>query len=279
MQAGLQAHLVQEVWQGAARDAGNLSELSLTLGDIAQAQAYATQSVELADRSQDAFMCMVSRTILAYALHQAGRQAQANAAFREAEALQEEMQPAYPLLYSLRGFQYCELLLSQGQVEEVRRRATQTLAWATQAGSSLLTIALDHLTLGRALLQAHFQDGSTALADATAHLQQAVDGLRQAGQQQELPRGLMARAELYRMQGDFAQARRDIDEAMTMATRGEMGLHQTDGHLEYARLYLAMDHTARARGSLATARVMVARMGYHRRDAEVQELEERLVRS
>jgi hypothetical protein len=110
-------------------------------------------------------------------------------------------------------------------------------------------------------------------------LQQAVDGLRQAGQQQELPRGLMARAELYRMQGDFAQARRDIDEAMTMATRGEMGLHQTDGHLEYARLYLAMDHTARARGSLATARVMVARMGYHRRDAEVQELEERLVRS
>ena len=44
-----------------------------------------------------------------------------------------------------------------------------------------LDIALDHLTLGRALLQAHLQDGSTALADATAHLHQAVDGLRQAG--------------------------------------------------------------------------------------------------
>jgi hypothetical protein len=125
-----------------------------------------------------------------------------------------------------------------------------------------------------------FQDGSTALlADTTAHLQQTVDGLRQAGQQQELPRGLMARAELYRIQGDFAQARRDLDEAMTIATRGEMGLHQADDHLEYARLYLAMGNETMARQGLATARVMVTRMGYHRRDAEVQELEGQLKRS
>jgi hypothetical protein len=222
---------------------------------------------------------MVNRITLAYTLHQAGRQAEAEAAFREAEALQQERQPAYPWLYSLQGFKYCELLLSQGQVEEVRRRATQTLAWALQAGLGLLTIALDHLTLGRALLQAHLQDGSTTLADATAYLQQAVDGLRQAGHQDELPRGLLARAELYRVQSDFAQARRDLDVAMTIATRGEMGLYQADGHLAYARLYLAMGDTPRARESLATARAMVTRMGYHRRDAEVQELEEQLKRS
>src|SRR4030095_5210319 len=39
-------------------------------------------------------------------------------------------------------------------------------------------------------------------------LPEAVDGLRQAGQQQELPRGLMARAELYRMAGGLPHARR-----------------------------------------------------------------------
>jgi ATP/maltotriose-dependent transcriptional regulator MalT len=110
-------------------------------------------------------------------------------------------------------------------------------------------------------------------------MHQAVNGLRQAGQQDELPRGLLARAELYRVQGDFAQARRDLDEALTIATRGEMGLHQADGHLAYARLQLAMGDSARARESLATAREMVTRMGYHRRNAEVQELEEQLKRS
>jgi len=81
------------------------------------------------------------------------------------------------------------------------------------------------------------------------------------------------------VQGHFAQAQRDLDEALTIATRGEMGLHQADGHLAYARLHLAMGDTIRAWESLATARAMVARMGYHRRDAEVQELEEQLKRS
>jgi Tfp pilus assembly protein PilF len=148
----------------------------------------------------------------------------------------------------------------------------------TQAGR-LFDTALDHLTLGRALLQAHLQDGSTALADATAHLHQAVDGLRQAGTQHHIPRGLLARVELYLVQGDFAQARRDLDEALTIATRGEMRLHQAESHLAYARLYLAIGEKARAQESLATARAMVTRMGYHRRDAEVQELEEQLKRS
>jgi tetratricopeptide (TPR) repeat protein len=278
IQASLQTRIAQENWQNAAIAASNLSQISLTLGDIAQAQAYATQSVKLADRSQDAFCRIVNRTALADALHQAGCQAEAEASFREAEAMQQESQPAYSFLYALQGFQYCELLLSQGQVEEARRRATQSLELAIQAGS-LLATALDRLTLGRAMLHAHLQNGRTALADALAHLNQAVDGLRKAGAQHHLPRGLLARAELHRVRGAFAQAQSDLDEALTIATRGEMGLHQADGHLEYPRLYLAMGDTTRARESLATARAMVARMGYHRRDAEVQELEEQLKRS
>ena len=69
MQAGLQAHIAQEDWKNAAIAAGNLSQLLLTLGDITQAQSYATQSVELADRSQDAWQRMSRRTTLADALH------------------------------------------------------------------------------------------------------------------------------------------------------------------------------------------------------------------
>ena len=38
---------------------------------------------------------------MADALHQAGRRAEAEARFREAEQMQAESQPDYPLLYSL----------------------------------------------------------------------------------------------------------------------------------------------------------------------------------
>jgi hypothetical protein len=106
-----------------------------------------------------------------------------------------------------------------------------------------------------------------------AHLERAVDGLRQAGQQQYLPLGLLARAELRRVMDDVAGAQRDLEKALSSATRGGMRLYEADCHLEYARLHLACREKEKARQSLAQAKEMIQDMGYHRRDAEVAELE------
>jgi tetratricopeptide (TPR) repeat protein len=277
MQAGMEARIAQEDWWNAARNVNNLSELYLTLGDLAQALEIAQQGMDLADHSSDAYMRMIMRTALADALHQAGRLPEAEAAFHEAEEMQKERQPQFPLFYSLRGFQYCDLLLGQGKVREVKSRAGQTLEWAKQylqRGGSLLWIALDHLSLGRAhLLQAH-QEGTEDLSQATVHLNQAVDGLRQAGMQEFIVRGLLARAELRRAMDNVAGAQRDMDEALSIAMRGGMRLHQADCHLEYARLHLACGEEEKARQSLAKAKEMIDEMGYHRRYGEVAELEE-----
>ena len=132
MQAGLEIDIAQKDWKNAAIAASNLSELYLTLGDVTQALAYAEQSVGLADQSGDEFQRMSNRTKVADALHQAGRLTESQAAFHEAEEMQKKRQPEFPLLYSLQGFQYCDLLLSQGDYAEVERRASQTLEWAKQ---------------------------------------------------------------------------------------------------------------------------------------------------
>ena len=55
MQAALEDRYCQEDWKNAAIAASNLSELYLTSGDVPQALESARQSVELADRSEDAF--------------------------------------------------------------------------------------------------------------------------------------------------------------------------------------------------------------------------------
>ncbi len=119
-----------------------------------------------------------------------------------------------------------------------------------------------------AVRQGHAGD----VSKAEEHLNQAVDGLRQAGQQDEIPRGLLARAALHRMKEDFASARRDLDEALSIAERGQMRLHQADARLEYARLDLAIGEVGEARASLAEAKQSIEEMGYHRRDREVAEL-------
>ncbi len=358
MRAGLEMRIKQEVWNSAARIAGNLSQLELTLGEVAGAVGEAERSVTYADRSGDAFSRMCNRTTHADALHQAGRRAEAEARFREAEQMQAERQPAYPLLYSLQGFRYCDLLLAdaeraawritlecggstplfdvaerlsfatplspgtanavvvelqeakesgsaagQSGVEPphskachaVAQRATQTLKWSTNLfNHGLLTIALDHLTLGRAALYAAILQESP-LSNLKSEIEQAVSGLRRAGEQDPLVLGLLTRAWLRfltaaRTGPDSAQS--DLDEAWEIAQRGPMPLFLADIRLSRVRLFGGTrDEGERIKekdegmedeqkypwespeADLAEARRLIEKHSYGRRKEELEEAE------
>jgi len=263
-QAAVAAQLAQKDWENAAIQLGNLSELHLTLGDVSEAIGAARRSIEIADKSGDEFMRIANRAILADALHQSGDPAGASALFQEAEKMQAKWQPDYPLLYSLAGYRYCDLLLAQGEANEVLRRGAKMFEWRVES-DSLLPIALDHLSLGRA-----YPPGS---AEAARHLGEAVSGLRRAGQLDDLPRGLLARAAHFRHTREFAKAQHDLDEVRVLATRCGMRLHLTDYHLEQARLFLAQEKPAEALPHFEEAKKLIAATGYHRRDAELAALD------
>ncbi|MBI1766682.1 MAG: TIR domain-containing protein [Acidobacteria bacterium] len=121
MREGLQARVSQEGGKNAAQSAANLSELYLAIGDFPQALKFAHQSVELADRSDgEAFWRMAFRATLACALHQAGKLKEAEIAFRQFEEMQKSTWPEYPVLTSVQGFLYSDLLLDQGKRERTR---------------------------------------------------------------------------------------------------------------------------------------------------------------
>jgi len=311
MQESLEACIAQRNWTDAAIRACNLSGLTLTLGDVPRAVAFGEQSVELADRGREASYRMALRATWADALHQAGRWEESAEAFREAERRQAKWQPVYPRLYSYQGFQYCDLLLSRAEPEdgsgldglggpdsrrdeverfrqacqEVLERARQTLEWMTPQ-SWLLDIALDHLTLGRAHLSVTLADLRVApgesrvagLAQAAEPLDRAVDGLRKAGNEHHMPRGLLARASLRRFRSDFTGAAEDLAEALEIAERGSMRLYECDAHLEHARLCRDQGDLAAARWYAAQARQMVNETGYKRREREVAWLERELAK-
>lgn len=302
----------EEDWANAAISAGNLSELELTF-DVRSAVVDAEQAVALADRSGDSFYRVLERTALAYALHQAGCCNEAWALFRETEEMQANRQPKYPRLYSLQGFRYCTLLLSQPErsawrcilglgepagaqgvelhgdtavCREVESRALQTLRWIQDNSGPILDIALDHLTLGRALLFGSvveadafgFQPalGTESLIDPATqdHLDAAVDGLRSAGQIDYLPLGLLSRAWLRFLQGDRAAAA-DLNEAWEIAERGPMRLHMADIHLYRARLFHAVQPYPwdSPHADLAAARKLIEECGYWRRKEELEDAE------
>ncbi|MEO8379488.1 MAG: hypothetical protein ABI779_07470 [Acidobacteriota bacterium] len=277
MRAGLELGVKHENWQGAATRATNLSELELALGDVAGAIRDAGQSVTYADRSGDAINSMDDRSVHGDALHQAGRRDEAQSRFREAEQLQVARQPRYPLLYSLAGFRYCDLLLAEAEREAgkadgelkkdeslalcraVAERAAQTLKWEEEVRASLLGCALHHLTLSRAalygaILESRGRQGEPVqpslphtsekslrgLTSAGAEIDHAMSGLRHAGFQNHVAQGLLTRAWLRGVTGPRTgpeSAQSDLDEAWEIAERGPMPLFLADIHLYRARLF------------------------------------------
>jgi tetratricopeptide (TPR) repeat protein len=272
MQMALDRRLAEEAWKNAAIIATNLCELFHARGDLREAEELARKSVELAGKSGDALQRVASRTVLAAALHAMGHREDAAAWFEEAERMQKEWQPGYPRLYSLSGFRYCDLLHDQGLGPDVQERAAQTLEWA-KVEQLPLDIALDHLSLGRAHILVVQRGAASALTLATSHLAASVDGLRRAGQQNYLPLGLLARAALHTHTRDFPLARKDLDEALTLATRCGFRLHECDAHLGLARLAVAEGSLAAARPHVERARKLIDDTGYHRRDEELAALD------
>jgi tetratricopeptide (TPR) repeat protein len=191
--------------------------------------------------------------------------------FHNAEEIQKEFQPRYPYLYSLQGFLYFELLMTQERYPEAYTRAIKIREIMTN--NLLLDTSLGHLALG----QTYFlKKDATDLGTATNSLGKAVDNLRLAGRLDFLPRGLLARSRLHWIKGEFKESQTDLDEAMSIAQRGSMGLYEADCYLEYARLYLARGEGEKARENWERAKGMIERMGYHRRDRDVREIEEQL---
>ena len=109
------------------------------------------------------------------------------------------------------------------------RRATQTLAVGLHLELWLLDIALEDLALGRAYgwraigRRRRRTWGRRWMACAGREGRTCCPG----------PAGPGA---FRREQGDLDAAARDLDEALEIATRGGMRLHQADCYLEFARL-------------------------------------------
>jgi hypothetical protein len=292
-------------WRNSSIAAGNLSASQLLLGDVGGAAVSAARAVEHADRSEDDFWKIVSRAYNGDVLHAAGQRDEAHALFTDAERRTRELQPDYPLLYSLRGYQYCDLLLDCGEWMAVLERAARNLEVARR-NRQLLSIALDELSLGRAALGltlsgrgAADDTGARRAADAARdHLDRAAAGLRATESNNHLPRCLLARAALHRALCDWDGAARDLDEVEEIARPGPMRLYLCDLALERARLALAgceafapldgLDDDsppkpeprspaerdrlhAEAAEQLRIAAEYIETCGYHRRDEELAE--------
>ena len=119
-----------QAWGNAASQALTLSETELLVANVADAVATAKTSVSHAERSGQPRLMITSRATEGNALHAAGKLQNAANLFANAERRQQAVQAQSPFLYSIQGYWYCDLLLSQMQAAAALERASRTLQWA-----------------------------------------------------------------------------------------------------------------------------------------------------
>ena len=253
-----------ENWEHTAIGHGNLSELLLTLGQLADGAAEdgdpppdqaaqaanaagqgalstAARAVDYADQSGDWSEKMFTRASNhGAALLASGDPAGAEARFREAEQIQAERQPGLPKLYSLAGFLYGDLLLARGRAAEVAERAEYALnAYRQFNAGTLLDWSLDQLNQARAEAAI---DPTKASSLRSKAFSQAIEALQKANHEEMQARGHLAQAEAL-LQGEEAggeewrkRVEANLTEAETIATRGSMQLFLADALLLRSRL-------------------------------------------
>ncbi len=253
--------------------AGHLAQALQASGDLAGALKFAKDAVALVESGRNSLdhvnWHIVRKTTLGDILHQMGRTVDAKKEFEEAERLQTQ------LLYSHQGFWYCDLLLDLGEVDEVLRRATRTLKKAKEDSTSRDEF-LDQVSLGRAHLLVAQRGGGGDLAEASGHLDDAVEGLRNFHGQDYLPFSLLARAALRTFKRDLAGALDDLEQACALAVRCGFRLHEADAHLGYARTFMAQGIAASAVPHIVRAKELIKTTGYRRRLQPLTDLEAEL---
>ncbi len=291
MRASLEMAVQQRNWRNAAKGAGNLSELEVTLGRLTDAVADARRSIAHADQSGDVLQRIGKRATAADALHQSGQRAESGSLFAEAERMWEKEYPHFPLMSSNAGFKYCDWLLAPAEratwqvllrapsvspvvtmhlhdttCAETERRAKA--AHAVPTGNRwLLDIALEELTLARVgLIRAILSNLLPQPALDLPRVAAAVNGLRDSGQSDYVPKGLLTAALYHFVRGDATSARTALDQAQEIAERGPMPLYLADIHLHRARLF-------HDQAELAKARDLIQKHGYGRRNGELEDAE------
>ena len=280
-------------WSYFCISSNNLVDLLTPLGHWGEAESVAREAVEAAGRVADRDQAWQRRLeALAYlgrALHGQGRSGDAAQAFAETESVPAEYTPHLPTLASTPGFYYAQLLLDLALTWDARHavleRARASLAYVERIGH-LLSIALDHCTIGQALAG---PDGSAAGPDgqareAGAALDMAIETMRRASKVQYLPILYLARARHRRTRADPTGARADLEAAVCLATPSGMRTYLAEcallaGHLDLDRALdraAAADAVPDAAKHWTQADRLIRETGYGRREAELHLLEARL---
>jgi tetratricopeptide (TPR) repeat protein len=240
------------------------------MGHIDEAKRVAQEGLIYEDRSRINLYQVATRTILASAHHMAGEFQEARTLFQAAENLQSAPSS---ILFSVRGFRFCDFLLDCGEAKEVERRARKMWDYAVNKRWQAKLQGLGRVDDGISKVLWGAAAGKQKKRKAAVQLfGEGIELLREAQRTEYLLMGLLFNADFFLSINQPRAAKPLLDEVSSEAAHDEMWRLEADRKILSARYSLAVGDTKQAKQLFRQAREAVQAMGYWRREKDLRNL-------
>jgi len=212
----IQGFRTNKRWFEAAATSGPLISMLIAAGRLDSARQEWDSGQESVEAADNEVLFAVSISIGAYLSFLEGDLKEAAKLFDDAEQILNKTEPDCELACPTISAYFCKYLLDTGETERALERALLTMEWrktntwqvavdtTSLFASDLLVLGLIYLELGD-------------LKNASHYLHKQVELFKAANEWLYLPTGLIARAKLHSAEGDHAAAKRDLEEALSIA--------------------------------------------------------------
>lgn len=269
-----------EYWLGASRNYANLAELYTYTGTLDDSEKAAHEELVLARRAENKEQEIISLSDQAQVANFRGYLETASSLFRQAETLQQEIQPQVRYLYKLEGIKHADYLRRSKDTAYARRVTEKNLEFCERNGWKDY-VSQNYRVLGDLDADAGQHDS------ARAHYDEAIKIARSIARQDVLIEALLSRGRwAARYMQDPLAAFSDLNEALDYTVNSGYRTYEADIRVALAWAYLAEVFNSsserkkialeKAELEAARARRMSKKMAYYWGKVDAEEVETRL---
>lgn len=226
-----------EAWENLSLDYQNLAGLQFRTGEIESGLESAKRALEMSEKAKDDEYIMTSRAYIGWILHLSGKTEEAEKEFKEADELEGKISDDQ--LYSCKGFQYADFLISMERIDEAIELTRHNIE-ICKRNNWTNHISRCHRCLGS------IQRIKANYKEAQIHLQKALEIARKVGMPFLEIKALLESGRLHLDTEEYKDAIRDAGQILKICERTGFKLYEPEAEIVLSKAYLAQKDFAQA---------------------------------
>ena len=246
----------QRDWAFAATSFINLVSLQIVTGNLQVAKKNSKKAIQFSIKGKHLGYELHSTVRLAYTLCLLGDIKKASVEFERVKELQKKADPSAKYICNVGSIRYAEFLLRQKKLEEAFGVTKESLELSEDYKWADLIFLCYQLLASIFLYQKNFED-------AEKNSEIAMECARRTGRQDKEVVSLIALARIRSEQGLHQEAKSIIENALQICQGCGYKLHEPEGKIVLAKVYLALGDIDRAKEFANSAYKEADQMNYH----------------